>query len=390
MKKPSKTQVVRVGVIGIGAMGGHHARTILAGEVPGLKLTAVCDLDAEKLGKFPEVAGFTKHRELLKSSLVDAVIIATPHFSHTTIGIDAIEAGLHVLVEKPVAVQIADGEKLIKAHKGKKTVFAAMFNQRTDPNYQKIREMVQGGELGRIRRVVWTITNWFRSQAYYNSCNWRATWAGEGGGVLINQCVHNIDLLQWIFGMPSSIRAVCHVGRYHAIEVEDDVSAIMEFEGDATGVLITSTGEAPGTNRLEVSGERGRLVHEGTHLMFFRNEIDATEYSRQTVEGYKPPPCWQVEIDLPGGRGEQHTGILKNFAGAILRGEPLIAPASEGLKSLEILNAIMLSGFEDETVQMPLSRKQYAAFLRKKIASSNGKKRVVPYHGSKANYLTKK
>lgn len=372
-------------------MGAHHVRTMLSGGVPGCCLGAVSDTDVRRLAAFSGVPGFSGHKELLYSGLVDAVLVATPHFSHATIGVDALRAGLHVLVEKPIAVHVSEARKLIRAHTDKSRVFAAMFNQRTDPAHRKIREMVRGGELGRIRRIQWTVTDWFRSQAYYDSGGWRATWAGEGGGVLLNQCVHNIDLLQWIFGMPSSLRAVCHAGRHHAIEVEDDVTALLEYEGGASGVLVTSTGEAPGVNRLEISGERGRLVFEDRRLVFLRNEVETCVHSRRTREGYEPPTCWRAEIPLPpGDRGEQHLGILKNFTNAILHGEELIAPAGEGINSLEILNAILFSGFEDRSVTLPLSPARFASFLRKRIAASRAKKKVVPYRGGTANYLSEK
>ena len=235
---------VRLGIIGLGNMGKVHARSIVEGRIPRSRLTAVADSNAGALKDFPDAKGFTDSAELLKSGEVDAVIIATPHYSHTTIGVQALQAGVHVLVEKPISVHKADCERLIAAHKSKKQVFAAMFNQRTDPYYIKLRELIQSGELGEVRRINWIITNWFRTAAYYASGGWRATWAGEGGGVLLNQCPHNLDLWQWIFGRPQRVRAFCQLGRYHDIEVEDDVTAYMEYKNGATGVFITSTGDS--------------------------------------------------------------------------------------------------------------------------------------------------
>jgi len=368
-------------------MGGYHARMVLAGSVPGCVLAAVCDTDENKLRPYTDADWFADSSEMIRSGKIDAILVATPHYSHTPIGVDALRAGLHVLVEKPISVHTADAEKLIAAHRSKKQVFAAMFNQRTDPVFQKIRSLVQGGELGEIRRVQWTITDWFRSQAYYDSGGWRATWAGEGGGVLINQCVHNIDLFQWIFGMPEKVRALCCFGRHHAIEVEDDVSAIFEFANGATGVIVTSTGEAPGVNRLEVSGDLGRLTCEQRRLAFIRNEVGAAEYSRSTREGYLPPATWQVEIPVTRDTGNQHLKILVNFIRAILHGEELIARAEEGLKSLVIINGIQLSSFADRTVELPASSARYGAFLRDRIAESIPAKKPVPYYGSPGNYL---
>lgn len=383
--KASGNRAIRLGIVGVGAMGSHHARTPLE----GAEWAAVCDSDPSKLEAWKNLPAFSSHRDLIRSGSLDALVIATPHYSHTTIGIDALKAGLHVLVEKPISVHVADARRLIKAHSRPGQVFAAMFNQRTDPAFIKIREMVRGGDLGTIRRIQWTVTDWFRSQAYYDSGGWRATWAGEGGGVLLNQCVHNIDLLQWIFGMPERVRAVCHYGRHHNIEVEDDVTAIMDYADGATAVLVTSTGEAPGINRLEISGERGRLTLQEDKLVFLRNEVETRAHSDSTREGYAPPSFWEAQIPLPQNSpaGGQHAAVLQNFADAIRDGVPLVAPAEEGLASVELINAMLLSSSLDRPVNLPISPARYSAFLRGRIAGSRIKKRVVPYRGSAGNYL---
>lgn len=372
MKKSS----VRLGIVGLGNMGSLHCRTILDGKVPGAELAAICDTDKTKKMLFTDVPFFEDFDSLLASGKVDAVLIATPHYSHTTLGIEALKVGLHVLVEKPLSVHKADCQRLIAAHKNRKQVFAAMFNQRTDPYYQKVRQLVQGGELGKIRRINWIITDWFRSETYYASGGWRATWAGEGGGVLLNQCPHNLDLYQWIFGMPSKVRGFCQLGRYHNIEVEDDVTAYFEYPDGATGVFITSTGEAPGTNRLEIAAEQGKLVLENGRMEFTRNEIQTTTFSRTTKESFSRPGIWNVEIPLPNHRGEQHVGILKNFVGAILRGEKLLAPAPEGIHSVELGNAILFSSLLDKTVDLPISSKAYENRLAALIAGSKVRKKV--------------
>lgn len=366
---------LRFGIVGLGNMGRTHARTLLDGKAPRARLAAVCDENPEKLEEY-EVATFTDSAKMISSGEIDAILIATPHYSHTTIGIAALKAGLHVLVEKPISVHKADCERLIAAHKNKKQVFAAMFNQRTDTYYQKIRELVRGGELGEIRRVTWTITDWFRSEAYYASGGWRATWAGEGGGVLLNQCPHNLDLYQWIFGLPDKVRGFCQFGRHHDIEVEDDVTAYFEYKNGMTGVFITSTGEAPGVNRLEVSGENGRLVYESGKLQYIRNEIGMTEFSRTTTGSFNRPPVWNVEIPLQQA-GEQHLGIIKNFTAAALDGAKLIAPAAEGIHSVELGNAILFSSLLGKTVDMPMPASKYEAQLKKLIATSRFKKKVA-------------
>jgi predicted dehydrogenase len=360
MKQTGKT---RLGIIGMGLMGAGHAQCLRDGLVPGAVLAAACDPDRRQAADFPGLPWFDDVPALLSSGTVDAVVIATPHYAHTTAGVAALKAGLHVLVEKPVSVHKADVLKLLAAHRGRRQIFAAMFNQRTDPRYLKLRAMVQGGKLGKIRRINWIITDWFRPEAYYRHAGWRATWAGEGGGVLLNQCPHNLDLFQWIFGMPAKVRGFCQFGRYHDIEVEDDVTAYFEYADGTTAVFIASTGEAPGTNRLEVMGDRGRLVLEGGRLEFLRNKVSAAVFSRQSKEKFKAPPVQRIEVPLPPGTGGQHLGILKNFLRAIRRGEKLIAPAGEGLHSVELANAIILSALENRTVDMPLSAPRYARLL---------------------------
>lgn len=369
-------ETVRLGLIGMGNMGNWHMSWLGSDKIPGLKLVAICDVVESKLQKFPAYRHFLNHRDLLKSNLVDAILIATPHYSHTTIGIDALNAGYHVLVEKPISAHKADCERLIAAHRNPNQVFAAMFNQRTDSIYQKIRSMVQGGELGKIQRINWIITDWFRTHAYYASGGWRATWEGEGGGVLLNQCPHNLDLFQWIFGMPKKVRGFCQFGRYHDIEVEDSVTAYMEYENGCTGVFITTTGEAPGTNRLEVTGEQGKLVMEGGTLTYTRNEIQMSRFSRETPFGFGQPEVWHATIPVVQ-KGEQHAGILKNFTNAILKGETLLSPAKEGIRSVELGNAIIHSAIHDTTVELPLSSSEYEKTLTGLIHQSDRKAKTV-------------
>ncbi len=363
---------IRLGIVGLGNMGAVHAATVLAGKVPGLELTAVCDRDAARLAKFASTTGYATPEALIASRAVDAILIATPHPFHVALGIAALRAGLHVLMEKPIAVHKAEGERLLAAHQDPRQVFAAMFNQRTDPAYRKIRELLQSGELGEIRRVNWIITDWFRTEAYYASGGWRATWAGEGGGLLLNQCPHNLDLLQWICGQPQRVRAHCRFGRYHAIEVEDDVTAYLEFAHGATGVFVASTGEAPGTNRLEITAEGGRIVLEDDRLVCHRNALPMSEFSRTSREAFAKPEA--AVSSLSGlGHGGQHQEILQNFADAIRSGQPLIAPGAEGLRSVELANAMLLSTWLRRTIDLPLDAALYESQLRRRIESSKVK-----------------
>jgi predicted dehydrogenase len=285
----------------------------------------------------------------------------------------ALKAGFHVLLEKPIAVQKSEAVRLVAAARRRPAqVFGTVFNQRTDPYFRKIRELVHGGTMGAMRRAGWTITNWFRPEAYYRSSPWRATWAGEGGGVLLNQCPHNLDLLQWMIGMPRRVRAHCHFGRYHDIEVEDDVSAYLEYADGAHATFIASTGEAPGTNRLEIALDGGRLVYENDTLQIMRNATPAPVFSRTSRELYSAP---RATVDkLTGlGHGGQHNEILVNFTAAILDGVPLIAPAAEGLAALELANAMLLSTWTKQTVELPLDGAAYEKWLKRKIAGSRFK-----------------
>ena len=365
---------VRIAVIGVGNMGSSHLVNIA--KEPKVSLTAVCDVIPERAQAAAERYGCTPYYDsdkLLADHVCDAVLIATPHYAHTTIGIAAMQAGYHVLVEKPISVHRADCERLIAAHEDKNIVFAAMFNQRTDPHYKKIRQIVRSGELGKLERISWIITDWFRTQMYYDSGGWRATWEGEGGGVLLNQCPHNLDLLQWICGMPLRIRGFCGLGTWHNIEVEDQVTAFLEYEDNCTGVFIASTGEAPGTNRLEIAGEHGKLVYEYGILTFLRNEVPSRQFCQESDQMFAKPAVVNVDLQVEVNGG-QHAEVLENFANAILTGAPLIAPAEEGIHSVELANAMLYSSFINRTVDLPLDGSAYEQKLMELIRTSQFKK----------------
>ena len=373
----TQTKDLRIGIIGAGNMGTQHARSIIDGKIARCRLTAIADTSEQRRAKFPDIKGFADSGDLIRSGAVDAVLIATPHYSHTSVGIEALENGLHVLMEKPISVHKADCERLIVAHrKNDRQIFGAMFNQRTDPHYRKVRQLVQSGELGSIRRINWIITNWFRTEAYYASGGWRATWKGEGGGVLLNQCPHQLDLFQWMFGMPSQVRAFCGFGRYHDIEVEDDVTAYFQYEDGANAVFIANTGEAPGTNRLEVIGDRGKLVVEDDRLTFLRNEVSMTQFSRQSDKAFARPPHWVADIPI-SGHGGQHNEVLNNFVDAVLDGAELIAPGVEGIHSVELANAMLLSAFREATIDLPMDGAEYEAALQERIKNSTFQKKAV-------------
>jgi len=361
---------VRLALIGVGNIGNLHLRNIQ--QLDRVELAAVCDIRPERAQAASEAyhcPAYTDSQVLLDDQICDAVLIATPHYAHTTIGIAALEAGYHVLVEKPISVHKADCERLIAAHKDKDLVFAAMFQLRTDPHYKKIKQLVEQGELGRLLRINWIITDWFRTETYYASGGWRATWEGEGGGVLLNQCPHNLDLLQWICGVPTKVWGFCGIGRRHNIEVEDEVTAYLEYPDKCTGIFVTSTGEAPGTDRFEIAGDLGKLVLENGTLTFTRNQVPATEFMQTSKASFAKPAVETVTFPIDG-TGGQHAEILENFADAILEGKELIAPAEEGFHSVELANAMLYSSLLGQPVELPLDGEAFEQELKKLIQSS--------------------
>lgn len=367
---------VRLGIIGMGNIGKYHADYLLNGKVRRCELVAVCDPVAP-LDGYASLKTFTDAEALIRSGAVDAVIIATPHYQHTTLGIAALEAGVHVMVEKPISSHKADAERLIAAHaRHPQVVFAGMFQLRTEPRYQKIRKLIREGALGQIVRVNWINTDWYRTEAYYASGGWRATWKGEGGGVLLNQCLHNLDVLQWMVGMPQRVRGFCQFGRFHQIEVEDNVTAYLEWPNAATGVFISSTGEAPGTNRLEIAGSMGRLVLENHRLTFTRNETDMIEFSRTARQGFVKPEVWHIEIPFDNAV-LPHAIMVQNFVNAILDGEPLIAPGEEGIHSVELANVMVYSSLLGQTVELPMDAAAWERKLQQLIAESKVQKKVM-------------
>lgn len=367
-----KPETLRVGIVGVGNIGRVHAGSIFAGEVPGMTLSALCDTDAEKWElikrTYPGIPVYGSHEEMFASGDIDCVIIATPHRFHPLIAADAFRAGLHVLSEKPAGVDCGAVREMIAVAEGSGRAFGIDFNQRTDPLFVKAREIVGIGQLGVPKRLVWIITNWYRSQAYYDSGDWRATWDGEGGGVLLNQAPHNLDLWQWIFGMPSRIRAFCHEGKYHSIPVEDDATIYAEYENGASAVFITTTGEYPGTNRLEISGDRGKLVIEHGKLNLYLLSEPEREYCFNATDRPLPEITESVYEDGQGVPG--HMLILRNFADHILHGEPLIAPGQEGLNELMISNSAYLSSWTDDWVALPPDNARFLECLENAVARS--------------------
>ena len=358
-------------------MGSGHINNYLKGLLPEIEITAVADRRQERRDWARSALGegvviYEEGSDLIANGPVDAILIAVPHYQHPGLAIEGFHHGKHVMCEKPAGVYTKQVREMNAEADKCDRVFGMMFNQRTNCVYRKIKEMIDGGELGQLKRVNWIITDWYRTQFYYDSGAWRATWDGEGGGVLLNQCPHQLDLVQWLCGMPVRVRAFLHEGKWHDIEVEDDVTAYMEYANGATGVFITTTGDAPGTNRLEISGEMGKIVCENDEITFFKNAVSDREFSKTSQEGFEKPACEKIKVETDG-RNLQHVDVLNAFAGAILRGEKLVADGREGINGLTLSNAMHLSSWLDKTVNIPFDEELYLAELNKRRATSRAK-----------------
>ena len=371
---------VRFGIVGCGNMGSSHAKNFLNGKIDNGVLSAVCDINPQKFTYFKENFGdtikyFENAEDMFKSGECDVVMICTPHYFHPDLAILAMDNNLHCIVEKPAGVYTLQVKKMLERAKKSDKILGIMFNQRTNPAFKKMREMILNGKIGNIKRTNWIITDWYRTQYYYDSGSWRATWVGEGGGVLYNQAPHQLDLFQWITGMmPSKIRAFCHFGKWHDIEVEDDVTCYCEYPNGATGVFITTTADAPGTNRFEVTGTKGTLIYEGRGadftLTYKELETDEREHCATATVGFTPPKCLPpVEIEIEGDN-PQHAGITNNIANAILGLEEVYAPASDGIHGVELANAMLLSTWLDKEVTIPFDDELFYEELKKRIATS--------------------
>ncbi|MCL2407729.1 MAG: Gfo/Idh/MocA family oxidoreductase [Defluviitaleaceae bacterium] len=366
---------LRIGLVGLGNIGTTHSRYLK--EMENVELTAVCDVVAEKAERFSKETGakaFVSHRDMFAD--VDAIIIGTPHYDHVPIAVDAFAAGVHVMVEKPITVHVNGAKIMLAAYEeAKKThpnlVFGIMFNERTFPHYKKIKELLNEGILGKLTRFTWINTKWFRSQAYYDSGGWRATWAGEGGGILTNQCPHNLDMYNWYFGRPDRVHGVASIGKYHNIEVEDEVSATFYHDSGLVSQFIVSTAESPGTNRMEIVGEHGTLIFENSKILLHKNRKSMLEHSRTTKDGFSGVESWETHIPINHHQPSGHKLVTERFVESILTGEDhLIAHAAEGLDQVMLANAIMLSSFENRMVDLPMCGDAFEAKLGELIKTS--------------------
>lgn len=378
---------VRIGIVGIGNIGTAHANTLFGNEIEGAVLAAVCDILPERRqfceNNYNGVKIFDDYKTMFNSGLIDAVIVSTPHKLHCDIATDALNSGLNVLVEKPIDITVSKANAINNLAKTVDKKFAIMFNQRTNDVFAKAREIVKSGALGELKRTVWIITNWYRTQHYYNSAGWRATWLGEGGGVLLNQAPHNLDLWQWICGMPCEISADCEVGKYHNIEVEDDVIIRTRYENGATGVFITSTGEFPGTNRLEISGTLGKIVIESGVLKHWRLPENERDICVNSTELYPTVKCDYTEFVSENSNVSAHKLIIQNYVNSILYNEELLSPGTDGIYELTISNAAYLSSWKGgKTVTLPFDCDEFDSLLNEKIQNSKTNKQTENKHAS--------
>lgn len=366
---------VMLGVIGIGNMGSEHCRNLISGKCPEIELTAVADLrenrqEWAKQTLPPHVRVYASGNELILNDGCDAVLVSVPHYSHEALTIKALKSGKHVLCEKPASVTARSARHMMEAAEETGKTLAYMFNQRTNCLYRGMKDLLASGKIGRIKRVNWIITDWYRTQRYYDSGSWRATWAGEGGGVLLNQCPHQLDLLIWLCGMPEKVRAVCHEGKWHNIEVEDDVSAYLEFPGGATGNLIVSTGDLPGTNRLEINGEKGKIVCENGKVHCWLLQKSEREICFQSDNPWYTADIAAFELHTDGSN-LQHVGVINAFAAHLLREEPLVACPEDGLNAIMLSNAMYLSSWTGGSeIHIPADEKIFDQFLQKKRDNS--------------------
>ena len=373
---------VRLGIIGIGAQGGAYAGFISEGKVENMVIGAICDIDPAKkemcAEKYPNVPFYDNYIEMLESGDVDAVVTTVPHYLHPEMGIEALKRNIHTLLEKPAGVYTKQVKELNEFAATKpELTYGVFFNQRTNPLYQKLKELIDNGEIGNIRRTNWIITTWWRPQGYYDQSAWRATWGGEGGGVLVNQAPHQIDLLQWICGMPKKVYSNVKYGYQRNIAVEDEVTAMFDYGNGATGVFITATHDIVGTDRLEILGDNGKIVVDDSkkitikRLLKPESEMSDTMSMQDVMQifmGGDVSDIYTEEvIEFESVWGAQHCSVLENFAANILDGTPLIAPGSDGINGVALANAIHLSSWLGKEVELPIDEDLYFAELTKKV-----------------------
>ena len=377
---------IKLGIVGYGNMGMPVSNWLIKEKLsPEVEVTAICDFDAERIKAAKEnykdenITYFSDVDEMLASGVVDSIYVAVPHYDHPVIAMKAFEKGIHVMLEKPAGVYTKNVRELDAAAKKAGVKFGMMFQSRTAPVYKKAKEIISSGALGNIRSVNWLITTWFRSQKYYDSGAWRATWAGEGGGVLLNQCPHQLDLLQWLTGMPEEIYAKCSVAQWHDVEIEDDVIAVLKYKNGAMGSFITSTGINPGTNRLEIAFDKGTMIIENGKITVNELDVDLSVFTGKELDAngnratVMTPKITKINYECPTEKITGHALMMSAFASAILHGTDLIAGAEDGLNELTLSNAMYLSAWTNSTIKLPMDEDLFYEELQKRVATSKHK-----------------
>ena len=373
---------VRLGIIGLGAQGGAYAGFIAEGRVKNMEIGAICDTDPEKKAvakeKYPDVPFYDNYIDMLESGDVDAIVTCVPHYLHPEMGIESLKRDIHALVEKPAGVYTKQVKELNEFAATKpELTFGIMFNQRTNELYQKVKEVIDNGEIGNIRRTNWIITTWWRPQGYYDQSAWRATWEGEGGGVLVNQAPHQLDLLQWICGVPKKVYSNVKYGYQRDIAVEDEVKTLLDYGNGATGVFITCTHDIMGTDRFEILGDKGKIVVDDSKKVTIKRLYKSEKEMSDTMAwadvtklfmGGDLSEVYSEEVlEFESVWGGQHTAVMENFAANVLDGTPLLAPGSDGINGVALANAIHLSSWLGKEVELPVDEDVYLAELNKKI-----------------------
>lgn len=358
---------IRFAVVGTGNIGQQHINLLRSGEIEGAELAATLSRSGSDVDT--GVPHFASLDALLDAECCDAVLIATPTMDHVSAAKSAARRGLHVLLEKPIAMSVGQSQALIDEIP-ESVQFAVMLNQRFHPAYAAIKQLLDEGRIGTIKRYTWTMTAWYRPDVYYKVSRWRGTWPGEGGGLLINQCIHNLDIIQWLFGLPEKISAKVAFGRYHDIDVEDEVTAMLDYESGSVGLLQASSGEAPGINRLEIIGDTGVISWNDSELTLQEADQSVSEHCATTREMFGMPSFTSQTVDLAVGVN-QHAQVIQNFVDSLIKGSSLLTPAREGLGSLQLANGMLLSQWDDKAVALPIDSQRYEQLLSERIASSS-------------------
>lgn len=371
---------VRMAVIGTGSMGKKYAQMIAAGSVKDMVLTAVvCRSEAniewakEKLNQevqiFPDADTLYAHGDLF-----DAVMIVTPHKLHPEMVKQGLLAGKHMFCDKPAGVSMKQCEEMARLAREKDLKFAMMFHQRMYGKYLRIKELLEQNEIGVIRRVMMENSRYYRTQYYHKSGSWRSSWTGEGGGALINQGQHILDIWQWLVGMPQSVQAVIPFGKYNDFDVDDEATILMEYPDKRTAVFILTTGEGSWTERLEIVGSKGTILLEEDKLTISRYDQDLTEYGKNAQCNAREQMKETLTVEDYPKEKEPYEEMLADFADAILTDGSVAVSGLEGLHALELTNAAYLSAFTGKKISLPMDADEYEKELTRRMQDEQSRR----------------